>query len=399
MNPRILILVLVAAAMSLSMQWSAPDWGFYGHRKINRMAVFALPSDMIGFYKKNIEYITDHAVDPDKRRYATKYEAIRHYIDIDHWDVIPFPKVPRNFSDALIRYGKFQIKQGEDLDSLDILERNDSLIVSKVSQLWWQGKSWEWRKMFDTLIMPQYYEDVKIVSGQTLQEYWPNLPIDSTSNLIFVDRFSEYGVLPYHLVQHFNKLKNAFRREDAQAVLRESAEIGHYIGDAHVPLHTTVNYNGQLTDQVGIHAFWESRLPELFAEEKYDFLVGRADFIEDLDRYIWSIITESHRLLEDVLRLEKELSQSFPQDQQYCYDERLARTVRIECEEYAQAYHDAMGDMVERRMRDATKSIADIWYTAWTLGGQPDMDDWYDEISKGEKEEFEFIGGSHDARQ
>ena len=61
------------------------SWGFYGHKKINRMAVFTLPPEMIGFYKKNIEYITEHAVDPDKRRYSTEGEAARHYIDIDHY--------------------------------------------------------------------------------------------------------------------------------------------------------------------------------------------------------------------------------------------------------------------------------------------------------------------------
>ena len=50
----------------------AKSWGFYGHKKINRMAVFTLPPEMLGFYKKHIEYITSHAVDPDMRRYAYK---------------------------------------------------------------------------------------------------------------------------------------------------------------------------------------------------------------------------------------------------------------------------------------------------------------------------------------
>ena len=34
----------------------AKSWGFYGHKKINRMAVFTLPPEMLGFYKKHIEY-------------------------------------------------------------------------------------------------------------------------------------------------------------------------------------------------------------------------------------------------------------------------------------------------------------------------------------------------------
>lgn len=46
------------------------SWGFFAHQRINNLAVFTLPNGMIGFYKKNVKYITEHAVDPDKRRYA-----------------------------------------------------------------------------------------------------------------------------------------------------------------------------------------------------------------------------------------------------------------------------------------------------------------------------------------
>jgi hypothetical protein len=43
-----------------------PDWGFFGHTLINRLAVYTLPDEMIGWYKPNIDYISEHAVDPDK---------------------------------------------------------------------------------------------------------------------------------------------------------------------------------------------------------------------------------------------------------------------------------------------------------------------------------------------
>ncbi|HZX74578.1 MAG TPA: S1/P1 Nuclease, partial [Cyclobacteriaceae bacterium] len=46
------------------------SWGFFGHEKINRLAVFTLPPEMIGFYKKNIQYLTEASVNPDRRRYA-----------------------------------------------------------------------------------------------------------------------------------------------------------------------------------------------------------------------------------------------------------------------------------------------------------------------------------------
>jgi len=64
---------------------TADSWGFFAHKQINRIAVFTLPTELIGFYKDNIEFITEHAVDPDKRRYAVTGEAERHFIDLDRY--------------------------------------------------------------------------------------------------------------------------------------------------------------------------------------------------------------------------------------------------------------------------------------------------------------------------
>src|SRR5690349_3849834 len=75
-----LILLLL---MTFLEGWS---WGFYGHRLINYRAVFLLPPELIAFYKPNIDFISAHAVDPDKRRYAVAEEGPRHYIDMDRYD-------------------------------------------------------------------------------------------------------------------------------------------------------------------------------------------------------------------------------------------------------------------------------------------------------------------------
>ncbi len=81
-------------------------WGFFGHKRINRIAIFTLPPQMFGFYKDHIEYLTEHAVDPDKRRYAMEGEAQCHYIDIDHYSKNgdnPFEIVPRRWTDAVAK--------------------------------------------------------------------------------------------------------------------------------------------------------------------------------------------------------------------------------------------------------------------------------------------------------
>src|SRR5690606_7761813 len=117
-----------------------------------------------------------------------------------------------------------------------------------------------------------------------------------------------------------------FMVRDPQSILRISADLGHYIGDAHVPLHTTRNYNGQLTGQEGIHGFWESRLPELFSEG-YDYLVGPALYLENPQETAWQIIHDSHAYVGDVLRLEAELAQRYG-ERRFSFETRGRASVR-----------------------------------------------------------------------
>ena len=381
---RALLLLSVTLVCGAFVNKEAEEWGFFGHRRINRLAVFTLPQELIGFYKKNIEFITEHAVDPDKRRYASKYEAIRHYIDIDHWGTYPFEEVPRNWTNTLIKYtdlflvdsnGDSTLIFGDSLINFDFpdytlkyQQSKTNFGVSKINQA-------QYRKFFITNVAPQYYEEEWVLDCAVLEEWlgFSFVGIDC-AKIVAVDRFSAYGILPYHLEQMQKRLTAAFENKSESAILRISAEMGHYIGDAHVPLHTTENYNGQLTDQVGIHAFWESRIPELFADDYYDFFVGQANYIEDPNAFFWNAVLESHSLLDSVLVIEKELSQSFPQDKQYCYEERLDITIRTQCQDYARAYHERMKGMVEKRMCDAIHAIGSSWYTAWVDAGQPDLD-------------------------
>src|ERR1044072_7869290 len=76
------------------------SWGFFAHKKINYYAVFLLPPEMLVLYKPNIEFLSEHATDPDKRRYSIAAEGARHYIDIDHYGKYPYIELPHNRKDA-----------------------------------------------------------------------------------------------------------------------------------------------------------------------------------------------------------------------------------------------------------------------------------------------------------
>jgi hypothetical protein len=135
------------------------------------------------------------------------------------------------------------------------------------------------------------------------------------------DTLLAYGIVPWHIQTVYNRLVKAFEEKNIDYILKNSADLGHYVSDAHVPLHTTENYNGQLTNQKGIHAFWESRLPELFADD-YDYLVGTAEYQYSVLDVAWKAVESSFNSLDSVLLFDKELSLEFEQDKQYSYEKR-----------------------------------------------------------------------------
>jgi hypothetical protein len=169
------------------------------------------------------------------------------------------------------------------------------------------------------------------------------------------------------------RLTHAFKEKNQAQILKYSAEIGHYIADAHVPLHASSNHNGQYTDQKGIHGFWESRVPELLADKNWDFFIGKAEYISDPLDFIWKRVWESAAASDTVLLYEKELSRVFPKDQKYSFEDRNGTMIRQYSSAYTIEYDKRLKGMVERRMRQSIYAIACFWYTAWVDAGQPDL--------------------------
>jgi hypothetical protein len=168
--------------------------------------------------------------------------------------------------------------------------------------------------------------------------------------------------------------------------------MGHYISDAHVPLHASSNHNGQLTDQKGIHGFWESRVPELLADKRFDFFIGKANYIKDPGEYIWERVLESALASDSVLKFEKKLSQQFPGNSKYSFEKRNDFVIKQYSTAYTEAYDKMLNGMVERRMRLSIYSIASFWYTAWVNAGQPDLKDIaHQQFSESDMKEFEKL--------
>ena len=351
------------------------DWGFFAHRRINRLAVLTLPPEMMTFYKTHIDWISDHAVDPDMRRYASPFEGPRHFIDLDMYGAPPFDTLPRERYLALIKFIKtYGVTAAKDTICLfgpgGIFEAQ-TLKDAPLEKAW--------RSFFVRQVMPLIYSGEVALNRDSLQAFLKNNQLERQGRPLrietafFKDDFSTHGILPWHLQKMQRDLTEAFRRRDSRRILRLSAEIGHYIGDGHVPLHTTSNYNGQQTGQHGIHGFWESRIPELFADEGYDYFVGKPEYLRNTTEYFWQMTLASHSMVDSVLTFERALRLKFPADRQLCPDMRNGISIIAPCRDYAAAYQEALDGMIERRMRATIHAVSNSWYTAWVDAGQPNL--------------------------
>jgi len=184
-----------------------------------------------------------------------------------------------------------------------------------------------------------------------------------------VDTLQAYGIVPWHVIHMKYRLQKAFEENNLTLILKYAAEIGHYIADAHVPLHTTENYNGQLTNQHGIHGLWESRLVELQAPD-FNYWIGPAQYLNSVQEAIWSAVRSSHAALDSVLKFEKEISAQMNPQEKYSYEQRGSTMTKVYSRTFCTAYHQALNGM---GMRAAILMVSSVWYTAWVDAGQPDM--------------------------
>ncbi|TLY36732.1 MAG: hypothetical protein E6K60_06855 [Nitrospirae bacterium] len=65
-------------------------------------------------------------------------------------------------------------------------------------------------------------------------------------------RIGRDGNLPWQIGEYSLKLTNGLKSQKWDDVREDAAALAHYVADAHDPLNTTQNYNGQLTRQAGL---------------------------------------------------------------------------------------------------------------------------------------------------
>jgi hypothetical protein len=181
------------------------------------------------------------------------------------------------------------------------------------------------------------------------------------------------GLLPWRIAEVMDSLGEAISNQSNEKMLRYFSWIAHYVEDAHQPLHVTENYDGQLTNQPGIHSRFETELvkhmisknglnfnPKRLASELVNF-----EPISDKVKFAFDIVLESYNYIEPILEADRFAKDKIPVEKLYRVEKRDGRTRYIYSDDYYSIMNERLGSLVLSRMEKSAVRLAYIWLNVW----------------------------------
>jgi hypothetical protein len=188
------------------------------------------------------------------------------------------------------------------------------------------------------------------------------------------DTLMRYGYVPYEIIMVKGQLTSAMRNGNKDSILFYAADLCHYISDANVPLHTSSNYDGQQSHQNGIHALWETQVPDIELDHYNLYSPHRAEYLKDPAETVWAAIRQAHNLLKTVFEYEKSTSRDFSDSAKYREQTRNGKTFKSYGLAFAKAYGKSLGNSVNEQLIRSANMVADFWYSSWVDAGKPNLD-------------------------
>jgi hypothetical protein len=174
--------------------------------------------------------------------------------------------------------------------------------------------------------------------------------------------FSRLGRLPFREEEIFGSLTRAFEQAGkGSGVGRDesymfAAAAAHYLQDATQPLHAAYNYDGQLTDQRGVHARFEAELFERFGTRLTLTPAPPKAFASARD-VAFELLLASYQQVDGLLKADKEAIGT-----KDTYDDA-----------YFEAFFLKVKPMMEQRLSAAITATASMIVSAWEQAGRPNL--------------------------
>jgi hypothetical protein len=217
-----------------------------------------------------------------------------------------------------------------------------------------------WRSAGFTEEDPNHFLDIDVAEYgkypfDALPRDW-----DTAVRKFGVATLRSHGLVPWRAAEVWGSLRRAFEAYPSRGaagrtdVLLFAAWLSHYTSDAHQPFHGIANYNGQLSNQTGVHARFESVLFDRYrqqlrvAPKAIAPVSNPRDFIFDA---VLVDTTLAPRILEADLRAIGDRD---------VYDDA-----------YFEAFFGGAREVMERRLNDSIAAVAAMITGAWEAAGKP----------------------------
>jgi len=212
----------------------------------------------------------------------------------------------------------------------------------------------DYRRSNDPYEGPKHYLDIdnypEFVSEGKIAHDW--LSVVSQHNYDFV---IDNGTLPWATVATYDSLRTCFERRDWAKAKVFAADLGHYVADGFMPMHITINYDGKMTGNDGIHSLYETSMLGVYASQ----IVYEGDapkLVENVSDYVFDYIYRNYPYVDSVLIADD-----------------YARSVSSSTtsSEYKAALWEKTEKFTVALFKEASHSVADLFYTAWVKAGRP----------------------------
>lgn len=175
------------------------------------------------------------------------------------------------------------------------------------------------------------------------------------------ETLAKNGLLPWRVEEMYGRLVRAFQQMNtggfaANDVAYFSAALSHYVGDGHVPLHAALNYDGQLSNQHGVHSRFEDQLFRRF-RSKLKIAPSAGAAVTMPRDFMFETLLASFTLVDPLLKADANaIGKGDTYDDAY----------------FARLFEGA-GPILEARLTASIRAVAAVLVGAWETAGKPDI--------------------------
>ena len=366
------------------------SWGGNAHERMTNAACDSLPAEISPFFDKHRQKLAYHSNDPDRWRRELLFRiGLKYENDLNSGQItadlrevfeahgVGFPQ------DAPVslrgKNGRWFITIGEqeypirkEADKLYLLGDKADIFENRSAEPVLLGSEEDTRFALDT--------KEKLLSLTSLNVYKSGDPAEGPRHFLDIDIYGPYpfvelphdydeavakfgveavtkrGLATWRIAEYTQLLSAAMKSGDAEKIVQTAGALAHYIEDLHMPLHVIKNYNGQFTNQHGVHQRFEDDMVDAYAEQ-IPLTPKMALELEDPLETAFDIVLDSYVYADNLLHAD--------------------RMAKLDEDTYGASYLEKFfqfsGWIAVQRMSDAASATASYWYTAWLRAGKPEL--------------------------